>query len=60
VAADDPIAKLRAQAETCRRIANSIYNDRVAATLRRTADEIDAEASKLEMQLPEMKPEQRQ
>ena len=55
---DDPIAKLRAQAETCRRIANSLYNDRVAVTLRKTADEIEAEAEKLEAQMPPIKPRQ--
>ena len=48
---DSSIAKLREQAERCRRLSKTINDETSIATLRKMADELETEATKLAAKL---------
>ena len=52
---DVVIANMRERAARCRRLAEGILNPRDAATLRKMANEIEADIKRLEQHKPEMR-----
>jgi len=51
----DHLTILRRRAAHCRRLANTLFDQRVARELIAFADDLDAEAARLEPQTPELR-----